>query len=126
MPREFNRSQRVASQMQKELALIFQSEIKDPRLGFITINEVDLSRDLAVAKVYFTVLGKGHDQIEDNRDIIDHSIPFIRRTLGNRMRIRALPELRFIHDDSVENGMRIDQLLHETEAAEPGAKFKLS
>lgn len=116
MPREFSRSQRVASQMQKELAIIFQSEVKDPRLGFVTVNEVDLTRDLSVAKVYFTILGKGRDQVEENREIMDRSIPFIRRALGKRMRIRVLPELRFIHDDSVESGMQIDRLLNKFES----------
>ncbi|MCI0667546.1 MAG: 30S ribosome-binding factor RbfA [Methylococcaceae bacterium] len=113
MPREFSRSQRVASQMQRELAIILQSEIKDPRLGFITVNEVELSRDLSVAKVYFTVLGKAHDQVEQDREIFARSIPFIRRELGKRMRIRVLPELRFIHDESIDQGMRIDRLLRE-------------
>ncbi|MGH8547940.1 MAG: 30S ribosome-binding factor RbfA, partial [Methylococcales bacterium] len=113
MPREFNRSQRVASQMQRELAMILQSEIKDPRLGFITVNEVELSRDLSVARVYFTVLGKARDQVEKDRAILDRSIPFIRRALGKRMRIRVLPELRFIHDESIDQGMRIDRLLQE-------------
>ncbi|MGH8552580.1 MAG: 30S ribosome-binding factor RbfA, partial [Methylococcales bacterium] len=111
MPREFSRSQRLASQMQRELARIVQSEIKDPRFGFMTINEVELSRDLAVARVYFTVLGKTHAQVEQNRAMIDRSIPFIRRELAQRTRIRVLPELRFIHDESVDQGMRIDDLL---------------
>lgn len=113
MPREFSRSQRVASQMQRELAVILQSQIKDPRLGFMTINDVELTRDLSVAKVYFTVLGKTHDQIEKDRAILDRSIPFIRRELGRRMRIRVLPELRFVHDESVDRGMRIDRLLSQ-------------
>ncbi len=113
MPREFSRSQRVAAQMQRELALIIQSEIRDPRLGLITINEVELSRDLASAKVYFTVLGKAHDQIRKDHDIINRSIPFIRRELGKRMRIRLLPELRFVYDESLDNGMRIDRLINE-------------
>lgn len=99
--------------MQRELAIILQSEIKDPRLGFITVNEVELTRDLSVAKVYFTVLGKTHDQVEKDREIIDRCIPFIRRELGKRMRIRVLPELRFIYDESIDQGMRIDCLLQE-------------
>ena len=113
MPREFSRSQRVAAQMQRELAVILQSGIKDPRLGFLTVNSVELSRDLAVAKVYFTVLGKRHEQVEKDREIIDRSVPFIRHELAKRMRIRVIPELRFVHDQSVENGMRIDRLLDE-------------
>ena len=90
-----------------------QTEIKDSRLGFITINGVELSRDLSLAKVYFTVLGKDRDQIEKEQEIIDHSIPFMRRELGKRMRIRVLPELRFVYDESLDQGMRIDRLLKE-------------
>ena len=112
MPREFARNQRVASQIRRELAFILQTELKDPRLGFMTVSGVDLTRDLSVAKVYFTILGKGHDQVEKNRNIIDQSIPFIRRQLGKRMRMRVLPELRFIHDTSIEKGMRIEELLN--------------
>ncbi len=99
--------------MQRELAMILQSEINDPRLGFITVNEVELSRDLAIAKVYFTVLGKNHDQVEKVREIIDRCIPFIRRGLAKRMRIRVLPELRFIYDESLDKGIRIDHLLND-------------
>lgn len=113
MAREFSRKQRLASQMQRELALIVQSAIKDRRLGFVTINEVELSRDLQVAKVYFTVLGKSHEQVEQDRAVIDGSIPFIRRELAKRLSIRVLPELRFIHDESLDQGMRIDRLLQE-------------
>ena len=100
--------------MQRELAAILQSGVKDPRLGFVTVNSVELSRDLAVAKVYFTVLGKLCDEVEKNREIIDRSVPFIRRELAKRMRIRVLPELRFLYDQSLESGMRIDRLLDES------------
>ncbi|MGR9105588.1 MAG: 30S ribosome-binding factor RbfA [Gammaproteobacteria bacterium] len=113
MPREFSRSQRVASQMQRELAGILQSELKDPRLGFITVNAVELTRDLSLAKIYFTILGKAPGQIEKERAILEHSIPFIRRELAKRMRLRVLPELRFVYDESLEKGMRIDRLLQD-------------
>lgn len=113
MPREFNRSQRIASQIQRELAIILQAEVKDRRLGFMTVNEVELTRDLSVAKVYFTVLGKSHEQVEKDRATLDRSIPFMRRELAKRIRIRVLPELRFIHDESLEKGMRIDRLLND-------------
>lgn len=119
MPREFSRSQRVAAQMQRELALIIQSEIKDPRLGFITINGVELTRDLSLAKVFFTVLGKNSDQVEKEHEVIERFIPFVRRELGKRMRIRVLPELRFIYDESLDHGMRIDRLLDDMRHEDP-------
>lgn len=72
-----------------------------------------------MAKVYFTVLGKDRDEVGVNQEIVERSIPFIRHTLGKRMKMRTLPALRFLHDDSVERGLRIDRLLHESNSTEP-------
>ncbi len=114
MPREFSRSQRVASQIQRELAIILQSGVKDPRLGFVTVSDVDLSRDLSVAKVYFTVLNADVDNIKKNLAILVQSTPYIRRELGRRLRMRNCPEIRFLFDDSVERGMRVAELISDT------------
>jgi len=113
VPREFNRSQRVSSQIQRELAIILQSGVKDPRLGFVTVSDVDLSQDLSVAKVYFTVLNADASVVNDNLTILNQSIPFIRRELGRRLRMRNCPEIRFLFDDSVERGMRIAELISD-------------
>lgn len=116
MPREFNRSQRVSSQIQRELASIFQSDIKDPRLGFITISEVVLSRDLTVAKVFFTVLNADAQEIQDNLSVLTHSTSYVRRELAKRLRLRNCPELRFIYDDSIDRGIRLAQLMADSGA----------
>lgn len=116
MPREFNRSQRVSSQIQRELASILQSDIKDPRLGFVTISEVELSRDLAVAKVFFTVLNTDAQGIQDNLSILTHSTSYIRRELAKRLRLRHCPELRFTYDDSVDRGIRLAELMTDSGA----------
>ena len=113
MAREFSRSARVSSQIQKELALILQRGINDSRLGFITVNEVKVSKDLAVAKVYITVLNADEQAKSDNVTWLNESAPIIRTQLAAAMRLRHIPELRFFYDDSFDIGMRVAQLLRE-------------
>jgi len=113
MAREFGRSARVSSQIQKQLALILQRGIKDPRLGFVTVNEVIISKDLAVAKVYITVLNVDEQGKSDNVIWLNESAPAIRAELAGNMRLRHVPELRFYYDDSFDVGMRVAQLLSE-------------
>jgi len=111
MAREFKRSSRVASQMQKELAIILQQGIKDPRIGLVTVNEVALSKDLAAAKVYVTVLGTDEQGRIDNLSYLNDAVPYIRSEIGKRMRLRCVPYLKFLYDQSFENGMRVTELL---------------
>jgi len=115
MPREFGRSQRVASEMQKELATILQREIHDPRLGFVTVNEVVLSKDLAVAKIYVTVLNADEAGKKANIEALVEMTPFIRHELAKRMRLRHISELHFYYDNSFETGMRVAELLHDVQ-----------
>jgi ribosome-binding factor A len=110
MPREFSRSDRVSAQMQRELAELIQRELKDPRLGLVTISDVEVSRDLAVAKVYVSFLGAS-ETIKQNIDRLSQQGHFLRRELGRRMRLRIIPELRFIYDDSIERGSRLASIL---------------
>ena len=111
MAREFGRSARVSSQMQKELAMILQRDINDPRLGFITINEVEVSKDLAVAKIYVTVLNADEQGKKNNVKLLNELAPVIRHELARRMRLRHISELRFYYDESFETGMRVAELL---------------
>jgi len=113
MAREFGRSQRVASEMQKELATILQREVHDPRVGFVTVNEVVLSKDLAVAKIYVTVLNADESSKKANIEALTELTPFIRHELAKRMRLRHISELHFYYDRSLDTGMRVAELLHE-------------
>jgi len=113
MAREFGRSARVASQIQKDLALILQRSFKDPRLGFVTVNEVIVSRDLAVAKIYVTVLNADQQSIQENIAILNEAAPFLRKEVAHRMKMRHIPEMRFYYDDSIDTGMRVEALLQE-------------
>lgn len=115
MAREFGRSARVSSQIQKELALILQREFTG-RLGLITVNEVVTGKDLAVAKIYFTVLNADAAGKKESVRQLNEAAPFIRSELGKRMRLRNVPELRFYYDDSFDTGMRVAALLSEEEA----------
>jgi len=119
MAREFKRSSRVASQMQKELAIILQQGIKDPRIGFVTVNEVALSKDLATAKVFVTVLGTDEQGQKDNVGWLNDAMPYIRTEMGHRMRLRSVPYLKFVYDNSFEHGMRVSELLLEDVKVEP-------
>jgi ribosome-binding factor A len=111
MAREYGRSSRVASQIQKELASMLQRGLSIRGLGFVTVNEVVLSKDLAVAKVYITVLTTDESGKKENVKILNNSAPYIRSELGKRMLLRFVPELRFYYDDSFDTGMRVAQLL---------------
>jgi ribosome-binding factor A len=113
MAREFARHDRVSSQMQKELSLILQREISDPRIGFVTINEVVVTKDLAVAKIYITVLNKDEAGKKASTKALNEIAPQIRHLLAKQMRLRHISELRFYYDDSFDTGMRVAELLSE-------------
>lgn len=112
MPREFSRSVRVASQMQRELAELLRTEIKDPQLGMITVSDVELTRDLSVAKVFVSFLG-GTQPAPRALALLAERAPLLRHELARRMRLRAIPELRFAYDDSIERGFRMDAILDD-------------
>jgi ribosome-binding factor A len=113
MAKEYGRSARVASEMQKELSFILQRVVKDSRLGFITINEVNLTKDLAVAKIYFTVLNADAAGKQNHVKWLNQLAPVVRHELAKRMRMRHISELRFFYDDSFDTGMRVAQILSD-------------
>lgn len=119
MGREFSRSRRVGEQIQRELAELVQRELKDPRLGMVTISGVDVSRDLTVAKIYFTVLTPEHD-VKQTLKGLTNAAGFLRRELGHRMQLRVVPELRFFYDSSIENGSRLSALIDRAVSQDSG------
>lgn len=106
------RANRVAEQMKKELGDIIGRKLKDPRVGFVTVTDVEVSGDLQQAKVFITALGDG-DKKEATLKGLEKAKGFIRSEIGARIRLRKTPELLFEWDDSYERGERIDKLLHE-------------
>ncbi|MEJ8568482.1 30S ribosome-binding factor RbfA [Elongatibacter sediminis] len=119
MPREFNRSERVAAQLRRELAQLIQHELKDPEVGFIGLSDVEVTRDLAHAKVFVTVFDS--ERAASTLEALQRASGYLRRRLGQEMRIRAVPELHFHHDASVETGRRMDQLIEQAIASDRSA-----
>ena len=109
MPREFNRSERVAGTLRRELAQLIQLEVKDPEVGFVGLSDVEVSRDLAHAKVFITVFEP--EKAVSSVKALNRAAGYLRRRLGQKMRIRSVPELHFEHDASVETGQRMDSLI---------------
>ncbi|MCP9267377.1 30S ribosome-binding factor RbfA [Xenorhabdus sp. XENO-1] len=116
MAREFSRTQRVAQEMQKEIAIILQREVKDPRIGMATVSGVEVSRDLAYAKVFVTFLnvlveGQDSEMVNGGIKALNEASGFIRSLLGKAMRLRVVPELTFSYDSSLVDGMRMSNLV---------------
>jgi ribosome-binding factor A len=109
---EFQRSHRVGEQIQKEISALLVKGLKDPRVGFVTITAVEVSGDLRHARIYFTALGEEKVRQETLRGLTS-AIPFLRRELGKRLRLRLVPELTFQFDTSLEYGNRIESLLRD-------------
>ena len=116
MPREFNRSERVAGSLRRELAKLIQLELKDPEVGFIGLSDVEVTRDLAHAKVFVTVFES--DKAGSSLKALKRAAGFLRRRLGQEMRIHSVPELHFHHDASVETGQRMDSLIEAAVASD--------
>lgn len=116
MAREFSRTQRVSQEIQKEIAIILQREIKDPRVGMATVSGVDLSRDMAYATVFVTFLNfmdedQNSEQVKTGIKVLNDISGYIRSLLGKEMRLRIIPELKFEYDSSLVEGMRMSNLV---------------
>ncbi|HHU61869.1 MAG: 30S ribosome-binding factor RbfA [Bacillota bacterium] len=105
-----SRYKRIAEEVKREISAIVAKEVKDPRLGMISITDVDVSRDLSIAKVYFSMLGS-----EEEREItlegLNRARGFIRSELAKRLQLRHTPEIKFLFDGSLEQGAKMDALL---------------
>jgi ribosome-binding factor A len=120
MPRDYPRSRRIADQIQRDLSDIIRLELKDPRVGMITITDVDVSPDTKNAKVFFTVLGD-QARIDDATAGLRRAAGFLRSELAQRMETRSVPQLQFSYDASVERGMHLSQLI-DAAVAEDAAR----
>jgi ribosome-binding factor A len=116
MPREFNRSERVAGTLRRQLAQLIQMEVKDPDVGFIGLSDVEVTRDLSHANVFVTVFEA--EKAVSSVKALNRAAGYLRRRLGQEMRIRSVPELHFQHDASVETGQRMDSLIDAAVASD--------
>ncbi len=110
MAREFKRTDRVADQIQRELAMLIQLEVKDPRVGMVTITAVEVSKEFEYARIFFTVLG---DETVREATIkgLTNAAGFLRRELAHRLKLRSTPELQFIYDQSIDNAAKMSELI---------------
>ena len=106
------RNRKVADQIKNEMSLILQQKFTDPRQGMITVTKVKISRDLKHATVYFSVLGQNID-VKVSEKALKNAVPFLRRELGHRAKMKFVPELRFYYDDSMEYAEHIAELFNK-------------
>lgn len=117
MAKEYSRTQRIADQMQRELALLIQREVRDPRVGMITVTATEVSRDLAHAKVFITLMGEATDEdIALNLVALKDAAGFLRVQLGRTMKLRSIPQLHFHYDESVRRGVHLSSLIERAVA----------
>lgn len=117
--KEFSRLDRIGDQMQRELAVMIQREVKDPRLdAMITVSGVKVSKDLGYADVYVTILGKEDkpEVIADNLAILKQAAGFLRGRIGQNIKLRVVPQLRFHFDESVQRGQKLSSLIERAVA----------
>lgn len=119
MPREFSRNQRLGAQIQRSLSELIRFETKDPGLNDVSLTAVELSKDLSIAKVYFSLLNPDDDP-HPALEALQRASGFLRRRLGSELTVRHVPELRFVHDDSVAHGVEISRLIENAGNADDG------
>jgi len=110
MPKEFERTRRVAEQIQRELAVLIQQELKDPRLGMLTISAVQVSKDMSTAKVFVTVFNEEQDR-KKTLEALQHAAGFLQHELGRQLSLRSIPKLRFVYDESIVRGAKLSALI---------------
>jgi ribosome-binding factor A len=110
MAKEFSRTRRVADEIQRDLAELIQKELGDPRIGMVTVTGVEVTHEFEHAKVYFSVLGD-RAQAELSAKVLNKAAGFLRRELARRLKIRIIPQLHFIYDETIEKGNRLSALI---------------
>lgn len=110
MAKEFSRTRRVGEQIQRDLAQLIPREVRDPKLGMVTVADVEVTRDYSLAKVFVTVLGA---EPEVSVRILTGASGHLRHMLGQRLMLRTVPALKFIYDDTTQRGNHLSRLIDE-------------
>ena len=110
MPKESSRGRKIGDLIQREVAVLVQREIKDPRIGMVTINEATVSRDLAFSDIYFTVLPSENTEIVEA--VLNEASGFLRSQLAKVLSTRTTPKLRFHYDNTIESGARMNKAIN--------------
>ena len=116
MPKDFSRTRRIGLQIQRDLADLIRTAIKDPRVGMVSVTAVKVTRDLSHAKVYITTLDDSAR--EETLAVLQKASGFLRHELGQVMAIRNIPQLHFFYDESIEQGARLEGLIEEAVSAD--------
>jgi ribosome-binding factor A len=111
MPKESSRGRKIGDLIQREVAVLVQREIKDPRIGMVTINEATVSRDLAFSDIYFTVLPSENTEIVE--EVLNEASGFLRSQLAKVLSTRTTPKLRFHYDNTIESGARMNKAINK-------------
>ncbi|MGH1360120.1 MAG: 30S ribosome-binding factor RbfA [Burkholderiaceae bacterium] len=119
-----NRSERVAQQLHQEVAAIVRGELKDPRIGMVTITGVDLTPDYAYLTVYFSVLPDDEETVAKTTEGLLASAGYVRSKIGRRVRIHTTPDVRFVQDVSTAHGMAMSQLIDQALRTGPAGNDK--
>lgn len=124
MPKEFSRIDRIGDQIQRELAQMIQRDVKDPRLGMVTVNAVKVSRDMGYADIYISLLtteelNAESPEVKDSLDVLTRASGYLRGLLGKAMKIRMIPHLRFHFDTQLGHSRRMDALIRKAVADLP-------
>ncbi|PID34122.1 MAG: ribosome-binding factor A [Thiotrichales bacterium] len=110
----FARSERVAGQIRRDLSMLIREQVKDPRVGMVTLLDVNVSKDLAYAKVWFDVLDAEQSEVAEKA--LNNAAGFLRRELGRGLKLRVTPELRFFYDDTQVKGNALSALIDQAVA----------
>ena len=116
-----HRPNRLSETLKEEISQLILVELKDPRIGFVTVTSVDVANDLAHAKVYISVLGS-EDEGKASLDTLNRAAGFIRTEIGKRIRLRHVPAIVFVYDPSIQHGAHIAKLLRDVGVAEDSSK----
>ena len=109
---------RIAEQIQRELSELIRTELRDPRVRLVTVTGVEITRDQSHAKVFFTSLGSPEDNAACGEGL-ERAAGFLRAGLSHRLTTRTVPALAFVHDDSIERGVRLSKLIDDAVAPAP-------
>jgi ribosome-binding factor A len=119
MAKEYSRTQRVGDHIQRELAQLIQHELRDPRIGMVSLTGVDVSRDLGHARVYLTVMGADSaEEAADTLKALNNAAGFLRGQLSRDSAMRSVPQLRFYFDASVGRGRELENLIKRAAEAD--------
>lgn len=115
MPKGYSRTDRIAEQIQRELAQLLRLELKDPRVGMITLTSVEVTRDYSHAKVFYTTFGGENNAVQEG---LEHASGYLRSQLAHAMKLRIMPQLHFIYDPSIERGANLSRLIDQAVASD--------